>query len=584
MNYIENVRNKIATEKVLRYEETHPIVNRKRFDKRAEILLVGDEHIGNAQHNRKQLMTNLNWAYKNGIYILHMGDGIETATRTSVGDGVYTQEQIVDEQISEWAAIYEPFVKAGLFLGAHVGNHEARAFKDEGVNLMRHMCRQIGAKYLGIGKAHLFRVGNQTYTMYTTHGSSGARLPYTKIKGALDLEKIIDVEIYCFDENTEILTKEGWKGPKEINKKDTPITFNLKSQKLEEDKILEIIHKKEEKLVHFKNRFCDFKFSPKHRMVTKSLKNNLIVDEAISMKDKVRKIIHAGNLMHAKRKYSNAEMRLFGWLISEGHFRKYGINITQDDRRIKEITKLLDNLKIKYSLYDRGKMESGKNIYNIYIYSRDAKKIKTILKSKNIPKSFFNITDEEFKNFIGTMIKGDGIKNGSGYIYYSADEQLIDELQMLCVTHNYRATKNIKKHHHGYSNKIQFELLINPKKETIINGGWKWYERTPLVKGGNVWSISTKNTTLIVRRKGKVCITGNCMGHVHQLSHHIREYYSIDKRNKKVERTKKHFILTGSYLDYWDSYGQVKCMEPSRTGSPLLTLDDKVHRINVSLQ
>ena len=198
MNYIQNVQNKMAVEKALRYEETHPTVDRRKFDtKNLQLFLIGDEHIGNAQHDREKLMKNLNWAYKNGIYLLHMGDGIETATRNSVGSGVYEQTEIVDKQMSEWMAIYEPFVKAGLFLGAHPGNHELRAYKDEGVNLMRHMCRQIGAKYLGIAKPHLFRVGNQTYTMYTTHGSSGARLPYTKIKGALDLEKIIDVEIYA---------------------------------------------------------------------------------------------------------------------------------------------------------------------------------------------------------------------------------------------------------------------------------------------------------------------------------------------------------------------------------------------------
>jgi len=198
MSYIQNVQNKIAMEKALRYEETHPTINRRKFNtKSLQLFLVGDEHIGNAQHDREKLMKNLDWAYKNNIYLLHMGDGIETATKNSVGAGVYEQTEIVDQQMSEWIAIYEPFVKKGLFLGAHVGNHELRAYKDEGVNLMRHMCREIGAKYLGIGKASLLRVGNQTYTLYTTHGSSGARLPYTKIKAALDLEKIIDVEIYA---------------------------------------------------------------------------------------------------------------------------------------------------------------------------------------------------------------------------------------------------------------------------------------------------------------------------------------------------------------------------------------------------
>jgi len=197
MGYLSNVEDKRRMEEVLRYEESHPTINRLQFDEDAKIFLVGDEHIGHAQYNEEKHMRNLEWAYDNGVFILHMGDGIETATRNSIGAGVYTQEEIVDEQVTKWQTAYEPFVKDGRFIGAHIGNHEARVFNDEGMNIMRTMCRAIGAKYLGIGKVHLLRVGKQTYTMYTTHGSSGARLPYTKIKGALDLEKIIEADVYA---------------------------------------------------------------------------------------------------------------------------------------------------------------------------------------------------------------------------------------------------------------------------------------------------------------------------------------------------------------------------------------------------
>lgn len=199
MNYRENVKNKLETEKNLRYEEENPTLYYKKFDlDKMQILMVGDEHIGNGHHNREKLMVNLEWAFKNKIHILHMGDGVESATKSSVGSGVYEQGDILDQQISDWTSIYEPFVKEGLFLGAHVGNHEARAFKDEGVNIMRHMCRKIDAKYLGIGKISAFRVGKETYKFYTTHGASGAQKPHTKIKGALDLEKIVDdIEIYA---------------------------------------------------------------------------------------------------------------------------------------------------------------------------------------------------------------------------------------------------------------------------------------------------------------------------------------------------------------------------------------------------
>ena len=198
MNYMQNVQEKRNAEDALRYEETHPTINRIKIDSdRAKILLMSDEHDGSAQYDEKLHMKILEHAYDNDWYILHLGDGIEAATRNSIGAGIYTQEEIIDKQMSNFITKYKPFQEKGKLIGCHPGNHELRAMKDDGVNLMRHMCREMNAKYLGIAKAHLIRVGNQTYTMYTTHGASGSRLPHTKIKAALDLEKVIDTEIYA---------------------------------------------------------------------------------------------------------------------------------------------------------------------------------------------------------------------------------------------------------------------------------------------------------------------------------------------------------------------------------------------------
>lgn len=73
------------------------------------------------------------------------------------------------------------------------------------------------------------------------------------------------------------------------------------------------------------------------------------------------------------------------------------------------------------------------------------------------------------------------------------------------------------------------------------------------------------------------------MGHLHQLSHHIRNYYAANTKNKKVEEQQKHFILTGSYLNHWGSYAHIKSMEPMRKGSPVVRLDGKEHDIRVSI-
>ena len=198
MTYIENVEAKRNAEEVLRNEEKKMTLNRVKIDDdSATILLMSDEHLGANNYKQDLHERILEHAYDNNWHVLHLGDGIEAATRNSVGAGVYSQDEIIDRQIANWTALYKPFVDKGAFIGAHPGNHEMRVMNDDGIDIMRQMCRQIGAKYLGVGRTHLIRVGKQTYTMYTTHGSSGATKPHTKIKGCLDLEKVVDADIYA---------------------------------------------------------------------------------------------------------------------------------------------------------------------------------------------------------------------------------------------------------------------------------------------------------------------------------------------------------------------------------------------------
>lgn len=73
------------------------------------------------------------------------------------------------------------------------------------------------------------------------------------------------------------------------------------------------------------------------------------------------------------------------------------------------------------------------------------------------------------------------------------------------------------------------------------------------------------------------------MGHVHELQTHTQGYFYIDRRNKCIKEKDKYFVLTGHYLDYFDSYAQSKSMIPSQTGTPKIKLSGDKHQIRVSL-
>ena len=199
MSLAENVENKADWTNVQVREGTGRRVNvydAKDLEK-LTLVLMGDEHLGSKHYDEDEHRRNVEWCYENGIPIILMGDQLETATRQSVGAGIFEQDDIVQEQLEKSVGLYKPLADAGLIIGVHIGNHEARVFNHSGANLSKILAQMLDTKYLGVGAAHIIRVGGQSYTMYTTHGNSGARLPHTKIANILKAQAMIDVDIYA---------------------------------------------------------------------------------------------------------------------------------------------------------------------------------------------------------------------------------------------------------------------------------------------------------------------------------------------------------------------------------------------------
>ena len=167
----------------------NPTLRRVKIDDdSATVVLMGDTHMGARQYQRDEHMKNLEWCYEEGAHLILMGDQLEAALRDSVGAGVYEQDEHLQGQMEEFEALYKPLADKELILGIHGGNHEDRITQRVALDITEMMAKQLNVPHFDWGQYTRILVGDQGYTLYTTHGHSGARMAHTKVKAAIDLE------------------------------------------------------------------------------------------------------------------------------------------------------------------------------------------------------------------------------------------------------------------------------------------------------------------------------------------------------------------------------------------------------------
>lgn len=163
---------------------------------RGYLVPIGDLHWGAETCNEQKVLDTLKYCWDRKIPIIGMGDWMECGLSDSVGDSVYTQTLNPQKQFDELVELFQPFADAGLLSGIHAGNHEERISQRVGLDITRQMARILGVRLFDDGQFHLIRCGKQSYTAWSHHGASGARLPYTKIKGILDTARWVSAELH----------------------------------------------------------------------------------------------------------------------------------------------------------------------------------------------------------------------------------------------------------------------------------------------------------------------------------------------------------------------------------------------------
>lgn len=164
-----------------------------------------DEHIGDEHCDMPRLLERIEHVrIHDNAYCILNGDLLDNATKTSIGD-TYAQVFAPMEQLQRAVELFGP-IKDKILCITH-GNHEARTYRKEGINLSALIAKQLGLedKYTPTSALLFIRFGKsrnnsgkskQCYTLYCLHGSGGGRKEGAKAIRLADMASICDADIF----------------------------------------------------------------------------------------------------------------------------------------------------------------------------------------------------------------------------------------------------------------------------------------------------------------------------------------------------------------------------------------------------
>ena len=182
--------------------------------KEIKLLCLADFHIGDELCNLKLIRQVLE-DVKNSpnTFIILNGDLMNNSTKSSVGD-VYSETLTPTQQILKLCDLLEPICDRILVI--HSGNHEQRTLRNDGVDIIRLVAKQLHIEdrfsdgwwylYLTFGMCNKGRP--LTYEITGIHGYGGGRKNGGKINNLVEMSDKVVADLYVMSHtHTPIITR-----------------------------------------------------------------------------------------------------------------------------------------------------------------------------------------------------------------------------------------------------------------------------------------------------------------------------------------------------------------------------------------
>ena len=191
--------------------------------KEAEIIAIADYHWADPNSDHDKIRNDLKYIEEHeNVFCVLNGDLMDCAIASSVGD-TYGATLTPTEELNVCVELFKPI--ADKILCVVPGNHEARHYRTNGIDMTMLMCQQLGIedRYSPTTALLFIRVGGYNgkchnrkvaYTMYVSHGNGGGRKEGGKIHRLVDLSTIVDADIYvCGHTHLPAILKDGFARP-----------------------------------------------------------------------------------------------------------------------------------------------------------------------------------------------------------------------------------------------------------------------------------------------------------------------------------------------------------------------------------
>lgn len=195
--------------------------------KSIELLVLADYHYADPNSDHDAIRKDIDYVNSHdNVYCVLAGDLLDCALKSSLGDAYVNLSPM--EELTAMMDLIQPIAHKVLAIVG--GNHEARHYRTNGVDMTRLLARQLGIEdkyspdtallFLRFGRDESNRNHNRQilYTIYLTHGSGGGRKEGGKIQRLADYGNIVDADIYiCGHTHLPASFKTGFARPSAAN-------------------------------------------------------------------------------------------------------------------------------------------------------------------------------------------------------------------------------------------------------------------------------------------------------------------------------------------------------------------------------